>query len=234
MSFPCVVWEKDPLHRAYLQQLYQEAGFSVTVQQGYQPLRDALRQHSAYPVLVVMCIHNHEPLKYIQSLQRLAPFAALLVLSSVQDFETATLAFEAGADAYLTQPFLPGELIQKSRALLSLAQRLVHNSREHRDAPTATYGPMVFFPGSREVHIGRQSLQLSQREFALLSYFGQHANRELTRLEICRALWNDDAIAGTRRLDNLVLQLRKKLAKTKQVSIETCYGRGYILHLISE
>ena len=233
MSLPCVIWERDPLHRMYLEQLYQEAGFSVTVQGGYQALRDALRIHTAYPVLVLMCVHDHKSLKYIPSLQRLAPFSVVFVLSSDQSFETASLALTSGADAYLTQPFLPAELLQKSKALLSMAQRLVKNSRQHRQAPSLTFGGVSLEPGTKEAHVDGHKISLNQREFALLSYFAQHANRELSRLEICRALWSDDAIAETRRLDNLVLQLRKKLTAITSVTIETRYGRGYFCRLVA-
>lgn len=233
MSLPCVIWDSDPLHSAYLKQLYEEGGFSVTVWKGYQAFRDAVRVHTAYPVLLVMSLYDQQLLKYIPSLQQLAPFSAILVLSSVQTSEASSMAFDAGADAYQTQPFVPDELLQKSRALLLFAQRLLKHSQLHREVPATTFGPMVFHHGTKEVQVEENIIPLSQREFLLLRYLGQHAGQELTREEICQALWSDAAIAKTRRLDNVVLQLRKKLANVQDVSIQTLYGRGYICRLSS-
>jgi DNA-binding response OmpR family regulator len=94
--------------------------------------------------------------------------------------------------------------------------------------------PMVVVTGSLRIDetsftafLGRRSLDLTYREFALLKFFALHPERVFTRDEILAAVWGDDYFGGTRTVDVHVRRLRAKLGKDLENAIHTVRNVGY-------
>lgn len=140
------------------------------------------------------------------------------------------IGLELGSDDYLAKPFLPRELVIRSRKLLERVYAGHSNSRqmtatEPRRAKLITFASYTIDEPGRMVadHDGT-TLDLTSKEFELLLYFVQHHGQVLEREQVLRAVWGIDYFGTDRVVDDLVRRLRRKLPELR---LETVYGYGY-------
>lgn len=135
------------------------------------------------------------------------------------------LGLEVGADDYLAKPFSFRELLARIRSLL----RRVQLDRQANQIQPVDLGRLSLDPVSRRVFRGGQELQLSAREFDLLSLLMKNAGRALSRDELLTQVWGDDWIGDPRTLDVHVRWLRLKIEEdpASPQYIQTVRGFGY-------
>lgn len=231
-----LIWAADELQARYLEQVYANAGFAVRICQGYHALRQATLELGAEPLALVLSLSRQPDItyKHLRQLHRQFPLAALLVISPYQDPGLNQAAVEAGADDCLIQPVEAAELIGRTRARLRRAQTLLQMAQRYPppDAPPALqWGPLKLEPGLRQVQLGGQTIKLTRSEFALLLLLAEQANQRLSRNWLHQQLWQCAEVPGSRRLDNFVLNLRKKLPASPDWELLTFYGEGFCLKL---
>ncbi|HWB65756.1 MAG TPA: response regulator transcription factor [Mycobacteriales bacterium] len=126
-------------------------------------------------------------------------------------------ALDEGADDYLTKPFSLVVLVARIRALLR---------RSAAARPTVMRsGSVEVDPGSRRVLRDGQEVEITAREFALLSYLTRHAGRVVSKAELYEHVWEShDASRGLNVVEVYVGYLRRKLGRDV---IETVRGAGY-------
>jgi DNA-binding response OmpR family regulator len=146
----------------------------------------------------------------------------VLMLTARDTVEDKVQGLDAGADDYLTKPFVFAELLARVRALL--------RRRAEARAPRLQVADLVLDPATRSVTRGGQPITLTNREFALLEYFMRNAGRVLTRTAITEHVWDYDFDSGTNVIDVYVNYLRKKIdAGHEPKLLHTVRGAGYVL-----
>lgn len=135
------------------------------------------------------------------------------------------LGLEVGADDYLVKPFSFRELLARIRAIL----RRVELDRKKSQLEPIILGRMTLDPIARRIFKDEQELQVSAREFDLLSILMKHAGRALSREELLSQVWGDDWIGDPRTLDVHVRWLRLKIEEdpASPAYIQTVRGHGY-------
>jgi DNA-binding response OmpR family regulator len=133
------------------------------------------------------------------------------------------LAFEAGVDDFLPKPFYGRELASRVGAVLrrSSPQRGFAPAYE---APVR--GLVSLSPGSNAVLVGGRRLDLTPREFQLLSTLMSHAGRVLTRKQLIVRVWSGESDHTDRVVDAHIKAIRRKLGEAKDC-VETVRGVGY-------
>jgi two-component system, OmpR family, response regulator MprA len=146
----------------------------------------------------------------------------VLVLGPDDSVHDRVASLEAGADDYLAKPFALEELFARLRALL---RRTSTGSGE-----MLRFADLELDPATREVRRGREPIELTRTEFALLELFMLNPRQVLTRSVIFERVWGYDFGGASNSLDVYIGYLRRKTeAGGRPRLIQTVRGVGYAL-----
>jgi two-component system alkaline phosphatase synthesis response regulator PhoP len=148
----------------------------------------------------------------------------LIIMLTARDEDVdKIIGLELGADDYLTKPFNPRELLARVKALLRRSER----NSDHAKAALSLLD-LTIDPASREVRLGKTTLDLRTQEFDLLLTLMENQGKVLSREKLLELAWGFDYYGQTRTVDVHIGHLRRKLAGSA-VHIETIAGVGYKL-----
>ena len=145
----------------------------------------------------------------------------ILMLTARDEDVDKIIGLEVGADDYLTKPFNPRELVARVKSIL---RRTVPERREV-ETKEIKHGDLSIDAGRREVHVGKEEIQLAPKEFDLLWELLDHRGLVLTRDQLLERVWGYTFAGDTRTVDVHVRQLRRKLGDASP--IVTVWGVGY-------
>ena len=159
--------------------------------------------------------------QYIRTHNAHLPILMLTALDSTTD---KLMGFEAGADDYLAKPFDFLELVARIRALL----RRTDPCEETQ--PLLRLADLELDLRQKVARRMGRTIDLTAREFALLSYLLRNQGRVVSRVDIAEQVWDIGFDTGTNVIDVYVNYLRKKIDKNAPVKlIHTVVGFGYVL-----
>lgn len=143
----------------------------------------------------------------------------IIMLTARSDERDELQGFELGVDEYISKPFSPKILVARVEAVL---RRVTHLEEEQlTDA-----GGISIDKSAHIVKIDGETIELSYKEFELLSYFIENQGIALSREKILNNVWNYDYFGDARTIDTHVKKLRSKLGD-KGAYIKTIWGMGY-------
>ena len=143
----------------------------------------------------------------------------IIMLTARSEERDELQGFELGVDEYISKPFSPKILVARLEAILRRSNVL--NADEVADA-----GGIVIDKAAHQVTIDGEVVDLSYKEFELLSYFVENQGIALSREKILNNVWNYDYFGDARTIDTHVKKLRSKMGE-KGNYIRTIWGMGY-------
>lgn len=143
----------------------------------------------------------------------------IIMLTAKGDERDELLGFELGVDEYISKPFSPKILVARVEALLRRANVL--NAED-----IIKTGGIVIDKAAHRVLIDDVDVELSFKEFELLTYFIENQGIALSREKILNNVWNYDYFGDARTIDTHVKKLRNKMGE-KGDYIKTIWGMGY-------
>jgi len=154
------------------------------------------------------------------------PHTPVILLTARHSIKEKVAGLDDGANDYITKPFQIEELLARIRA--ALRQQITSTTAE--DADWLQVGELRLNEGTREVFRGETEIQLTPREFELLTFFLRHPRQVLDRDQIMNAVWGLDYYGDTNVVDVYVQYLRKKVDQGFATPyIHTVRGVGYVL-----
>jgi DNA-binding response regulator srrA len=142
----------------------------------------------------------------------------VIMLTARSEERDELQGFNLGVDEYITKPFSPKILVARVEAIL---RRSGQDREENLSA-----GGIVIDKSAHQVSIDDTPIDLSYKEFELLSYFLENKGIALSREKILNHVWNYDYFGDARTIDTHVKKLRAKMGK-KGEYIKTIWGMGY-------
>ena len=155
-----------------------------------------------------------ETLKLIRQYSKIP----VIMLTARSEERDELQGFNLGVDEYITKPFSPKILVARVEAIL---RRSGHDREENLCA-----GGIVIDKSAHQVSIDDVPVELSYKEFELLTYFLENKGIALSREKILNNVWNYDYFGDARTIDTHVKKLRAKMG-SKGEYIKTIWGMGY-------
>lgn len=143
----------------------------------------------------------------------------IIMLTAKSDERDELLGFDLGVDEYISKPFSPKILVARVEAIL---RRTGQNNPE--DVISA--GGIVIDKAAHLATVDGKPMELSFKEFELLTYFLENQGIALSREKILNSVWNYDYFGDARTIDTHVKKLRSKMGD-KGEYIKTVWGMGY-------
>ena len=143
----------------------------------------------------------------------------IMLSARSEEFDMLT-GFESGADEYVTKPFSPAVLVKRVEALLKRNSGRVNETKpEQKGIFIDTDAFLVYLDG--------KALELTLKEFELITYLYENAGRVLSRDQLLNAIWGYDYLGDSRTVDSHIARLRTKLGEFGVSHLKTIYGMGY-------
>lgn len=202
------------------------SGFRVVIARDGAAALRGVTEHSPDAIVLDMNMPILDGAGVVTALRAMGNEVPICVLSARSSVDDRIAGLESGADDYLVKPFVLAELVARIRALL----------RRRSDTPAAstpggiTVGPLeVDVAGYRALLHGNE-IELTKREFELLSTLARSAGVVLSRERLLELVWGYDFAADTNVVDVFVGYLRRKLEidGTPRL-LHTIRGVGFVL-----
>ncbi|HGM5832144.1 TPA: winged helix-turn-helix domain-containing protein [Serratia marcescens] len=151
-----------------------------------------------------------------------------IIITSARSSEVhRVLGLELGADDYLAKPFSMLELVARVKALFRRQEAMSRNLR--MDAGVLSFSDLTIDPIAREVHLHKQPVELTPREFDLLYFFVRHPGQVFSRLSLLNQVWGYQHEGYEHTVNTHINRLRIKIERNpaEPERILTVWGMGY-------
>lgn len=202
----------------------EEAGYMTLVAyDGEMGLR-LFRSNVVQLVISDIVMPKMDGFAVCKEIRRINANVPVLMLTALGSTDDKLDGFDAGADDYMVKPFDFRELCARVRVLMK-------RRREGGEAPAVlNYADLVIDLEKRNVTRSGIPVRLSPKEYNLLVFMVENAEKVITRIDIAEKVWNTHFDTGTNFIDVYINYLRKKIDKGFPVKlIHTRTGVGFIL-----
>ena len=203
---------------AFLKKAFYICDLAYNARQGLDKLESNLYDF----ILLDLGLPDQDGIKILQRGKKLNPDAAFIIITARGNIEDRVTGLDLGADDYLTKPFSLLELQSRMQAISRRKSGINSQAVELADFSVDIQKRIVFHENNE--------IDLTRKEFDILSYMLLHKNRVLTRLQLSEHIWGSfaDDDYDSNYIDVHIKNIRKKLGAHAPVDwLETVRGVGY-------
>jgi len=205
-----LVVEDEPAVARHLTESLRDMFDEVVPVERLEALDTLLNTEGAdFPAVIILdrLIYGIDSAARISKIRTKWPNSKVLVLSAVGGPVEKGRILDAGADDYVSKPFSMEELSSRIRVLLRRPQNVSN--------PILALGNLVLNPLNQSVEVQKEKLELSRREFQLLSLLLNHPARVFSRIQLLDQIWDVQNYVESNVVEATVKNLRKKLESSK-------------------
>ena len=216
-----VIVDDDPKIRAMLVRSLTYAGYNVlAAEDGIKGWELVMREKPQVVILDIMLpkMDGYEVCRLLKEQVE----TSVLMLTARDEIKDRVKGLDCGADDYLIKPFALEELLARVRALLrrykEVGERIL------------AFSDLQINLDTYQVRRGEREIELTAREFELLSFFMKHPRQVLTREKLMDTVWGYDYQGESNVLEVYIGYLRQKLEEAGEKRLlQTVRGIGYVL-----
>jgi DNA-binding response OmpR family regulator len=231
MPTKILIVEDDPHILLGLEEILKSEGFEVTVcSRGDRALEAVARHRPSLLVLDIMLpgLNGYDICKQLRARKVNIPILMLTAKSQELD---KVVGLDLGADDYVAKPFGVRELLARIHALLRRATGSAPATIQTHEP--FQIGNTTIEPKTFQLTRGKAVEELTAKELKLLQLFHKHPGEVMSRDRLLNEVWGYNYYGTTRTLDQVIVQLRKKLGDNgaEPRYLITVHGVGYKLVL---
>lgn len=219
MNYKIYLVEDEENLNQILRSYLEKEGFNVTTFFNGESARKAIEKNPHLWILDIMLpdIDGYQLIKEIKQFNDTIP---VIFISARDEDLDRVIGLELGSDDYLAKPFLPRELVIRTKRLI---ERVYGRKNQLKTSILEIEG-YVIDENKRMVKEKDKVINLTSKELDLLLLFAKNQLIAFSREEILTAIWGDEYYGSDRVVDDLIRRLRKRMT---DLHIETVYGYGY-------
>ena len=195
--------EDDERIRAAMRMALEREGHRVAEAASGEEAMRVFAREPADVVLVDLMLPGIDGFEVCRTLRRSSD-VPIIVVTARADSHDVVAGLEAGADDYLTKPFVPKELSARIRAVL-------RRTRRESTPPRFAFGEVEVLPEEGVVRRAGEQVHLTKTEFDVLCELAANPGRVLSREELLERIWDYDYLGDGRLVDVHVRRLRTKI-----------------------
>lgn len=180
-------------------------------------------------VILDLMLPGLDGLEICRCLRRAEVYVPVLMLTSKASEVDRVLGLEIGADDYVTKPFSIQELLARVKAIFRRSQSLQAGAATESAGKTIKVRDLSIDLGKRNVMLGNRVVELTVKEFDLLSHFALHPGRVYTRAQLLDQVWGYGHEGYEHTVNSHINRLRAKIENNPAQPgyILTVWGVGY-------
>ena len=213
-----LIVDDDPGLSSLLERFFTSKGYRARAVPNVEQMDRLLAREVFNLVVLDLMLPGEDGLSACRRLRAANNQVPIIMLTARSEERDELLGFELGVDEYISKPFSPKILVARIEAILRRGN--------------AGTGEILEAAGIRvdkdahEASVDGQPVDLSNKEFELLTYFMENQGMALSREKILNNVWNYDYFGDARTIDTHVKKLRSKLGEKGEL-IKTIWGMGY-------
>nr|WSY50960.1 response regulator transcription factor [Streptomyces sp. NBC_00886] len=225
-----LIVDDEPALTELLSVAVTEAGWRpYPAPDGHSALRIA-RGCAPHAVVLDGMLPDLDGVQVLRRLRYESPRLPVLMLTARDAIEHRLDGLEAGADDYVTKPFSLEEVVLRLRGLL----RRASSERTPDDDSVRVLGDLVLTCETREVRRAGEPIQLTAKEFDLLTLFLDHPRQVLSKAQILDHVWSSCFDGGGNLVEVYISSLRRKIDRGRAPMIHTVRGMGYAIRPVED
>ena len=200
--------------RKLSRKILEKEGFSVDEAENGEIALEKISGETKYSLILLdIMMPKMDGMEFIKNLRTFSEIPVVFI-TALSDERSQVLAYENGADGYLTKPF-------SKALLLSMVKRF-----EQKSSKPVHYDELTLFKSSRGVFIHGEEIHLPTKERELRFYLEENKGVIKTREQILDAIWGYDFYGNDRVVDKHIAKLRDRLGESNRF-IKTVKALGY-------
>ena len=218
-----LIAEEDASLATFLSRELRAGSYGVDLAHDGESALRALEDHRRYDLLILdLNLPKLDGVTLMQRVKPDKPRLAIMVLSARSRIEDKVLAFQSGADDFLSKPFSILELMARVQALLRRHSNLIPN--------TSRVGDLILHREEHRVERNGRRIDLTPREFAILEYLMRNVGRPVSRTSLFEEVWKAPYDPSTNIVDVYMKYVRDKVERPGERKLtHTIRGVGYEL-----
>jgi DNA-binding response OmpR family regulator len=223
-----LIVEDDPAIQRMIGDYFRHNGYDViAASDGESGARMAIHEKPSAMILDLM-LPKLDGLGVCREARQRNPGLPIIMLTAKDDLVDKVLGLEMGADDYLTKPFSLRELEARLKSVMRRTRSKPVEAEEEGLEPIVR-GDLRIDPARREVTIEGRAIELTPKEFELLSLFASHPGRVYSRKFLLENIWDYTFSGYDRTIDSHINRLRAKIEENpdEPKMVLTVWGVGY-------
>ena len=214
-----LVLEDEPSIRSFVVINLRRSGYEpIEAATGEEALEKLKQNPDTLVALLDVMLPDMSGFALCQQIRQTHMFP-IIMLTARGDERDELLGFELGVDEYISKPFSPKILVARVEAIL-------RRTGQSNPDEILSAGGIVIDKAAHQATVDDKPMDLSFKEFELLTYFLENEGIALSREKILNSVWNYDYFGDARTIDTHVKKLRSKMGD-KGEYIKTVWGMGY-------
>lgn len=194
----------------FVKTVLESNGYQVIDTQKALPGLSLLKSHCPNLIILDLGLPDMDGTDFIKEARTFSN-VPILVLSARSNENDKILAFDLGANDYVTKPFGFGELLARVRALLRTSR--IQGLNSDLGPHSFSLNDLTILYDTRQIIIDDQEIKLTQTEYNIVELLSLHAGKVMTYAEIIRKIWGYSDFGSIKKLQVNIANIRKKLGE---------------------